>query len=154
MHDPATAMHILTRFVDQNGITTMMAQMITDGFMQTREPFFMRVFNVWRLWSLRLLRERARIVVEQGAFVFGCVDETCTLRGYQASGNKYPQIFLQVPRPGGLPGDSHDYMVVKGLCVVGRNPSLHPGDIRVVEAVDNPALHHLRDVVEIGRAHV
>jgi RNA-dependent RNA polymerase len=33
------------------------------------------------------------------------------------------------------------------VCIVGRNPSLHPGDIRVVEAVDCPALHGLKDVV-------
>ncbi|KAJ4865061.1 RNA dependent RNA polymerase domain-containing protein [Trichoderma breve] len=37
--------------------------------------------------------------------------------------------------------------VIKGVCVVGRNPSLHPGDIRVVEAVDIPELRHLRDIV-------
>lgn len=145
--DSATAMRLLSRFVDQNGITTTMAQMIADGFMLVREPFFMRVLHVWRLWSLRLLRDKARIVVEKGAFVLGCVDETRTLRGYEEGRKEYPQIFLQVPRPGGLPGASPEYMVVEGLCVVGRNPSLHPGDIRVVEAVDNPGLRHLRDVV-------
>jgi RNA-dependent RNA polymerase len=37
--------------------------------------------------------------------------------------------------------------VVEGICLVGRNPSLHPGDLRVVQAVNVPALHHLRNVV-------
>ncbi|KAI1149953.1 RNA dependent RNA polymerase-domain-containing protein [Nemania diffusa] len=156
MEDPVTAMRLLSRFVDQNGITTTVAQMISDGFMRTREPFFMCILQVWRAWSLRLLREKARIVVEQGAFLFGCVDETFTLRGYREpqepssvdpSSKEYAQIFLQVPKPGGQTGDQDGYMIVKGLCVVGRNPSLHPGDIRVVEAVDVPALRHLRDVV-------
>ncbi|KAI1123916.1 RNA dependent RNA polymerase-domain-containing protein [Nemania abortiva] len=161
MEDPATAMRLLTRFVDQNGVTTMVAQMITDGFMRAREPFFMCILQVWRAWSLRQLREKARIVVEQGAFVFGCVDETYTLRGYREpdqhknqersstgpSSEEFPQIFLQVPRPGCPPDDPSSYMVVTGLCVVGRNPSLHPGDIRIVEAVDVAGLHHLRDVV-------
>ncbi|KAJ8108289.1 hypothetical protein ONZ43_g6472 [Nemania bipapillata] len=162
MEDPATAMRLLARFVDQNGITTTVAQMISDGFMQSKEPFFMCILQVWRAWSLRLLREKARIVVEQGAFVFGCIDETFTLRGYhesrpsgsrpsggsqEASSNEFPQIFLQVPKPGGPLDDPNSYMIVKGPCVVGRNPSLHPGDIRVVEAVDVPALYHLRDVV-------
>ncbi|KAI0803554.1 RNA dependent RNA polymerase-domain-containing protein [Xylaria sp. FL0064] len=161
MEDPATAMHLLSRFVDQNGITTKMAQMISDGFMRTKEPFFMCTLQVWRAWSMRLLREKARIVVEKGAFVFGCVDETYTLRGYREpepfstkgpsptgpSNQEFPQIFLQVPRAGTSPDNLSNYTVIKGLCVVGRNPSLHPGDIRVVEAVDVPALHHLRDVV-------
>ncbi|RYC59378.1 hypothetical protein CHU98_g6828 [Xylaria longipes] len=161
MEDPATAMRLLSQFVDQNGITTMMAQMISDGFMRAKEPFFMCILQVWRAWSLRLLREKARIVVEQGAFVFGCIDETHTLRGHHEpkdrrtrdsspaspSKEELPQIFLQVPRPGDSPDDQNSYMVVTGLCIVGRNPSLHPGDLRVVEAVDVPALQHLRDVV-------
>ncbi|KAI1185337.1 RNA dependent RNA polymerase-domain-containing protein, partial [Nemania serpens] len=161
METPSKAMSLLSRFVDQNGITTAVAQMISDGFMRTREPFFMCILQVWRAWSLRLLREKARIVVEQGAFVFGCVDETCTLRGYREpnhNGNQeapstgpwtqeFPQIFLQVPMPGASPDDPNSYMVVKGLCVVGRNPSLHPGDLRVVQAVDVPMLHHLRNIV-------
>ncbi|GAP90193.2 putative RNA-dependent RNA polymerase 1 [Rosellinia necatrix] len=154
MEDPAVAMRLLSRFVDENGITTTMAQMIDDGFMRAKEPFFMCLLQTWRAWSLRLLREKARIVVEKGAFVFGCIDETCTLRGYRelsdtpnAFKQELPQIFLQVPRPGAPAGDPNSYMVITGLCVVGRNPSLHPGDIRIVEAVDVPSLQHLRDVV-------
>ncbi|KAJ3570243.1 hypothetical protein NPX13_g5792 [Xylaria arbuscula] len=161
LQDPGTAMRLLSMFVDQNGITTKAAQMISDGFMSVKEPFFMCILQVWRAWSLRLLREKARIIVEQGAFVFGCVDETGTLRGYSepaspskkedspASVSKHslPQIFLQVPRPGLSPDNLNNYTIIKGLCVVGRNPSLHPGDIRVVEAVDVPALQHLRNVV-------
>ena len=161
LRDPGTAVRLLSMFIDQNGITTKMAQMINDGFMSAKEPFFMCILQVWRAWSLRLLREKARIIVEQGAFVFGCVDETGTLRGYsepRESPNRdgssageskqgLPQIFLQVPRPGLSPDILNNYTIIKGLCVVGRNPSLHPGDIRVVEAVDVPALQHLRNVV-------
>ncbi|KAE9452207.1 hypothetical protein C3L33_15881, partial [Rhododendron williamsianum] len=35
--------------------------------------------------------------------------------------------------------------VIKGFVVVAKNPCLHPGDIRVLEAVDAPELHHLSD---------
>src|SRR5262249_18312553 len=52
-------------------------------------------------------------------------------------------IFLQIPER----NDPNQYVVIKGTCLVGRNPSLHPGDLRVVEAVDVPELRHLRDVV-------
>jgi RNA-dependent RNA polymerase len=57
------------------------------------------------------------------------------------------QIFLQVP----VPETKKKYRVITGLCLVGRNPSLHPGDIRVVDAVDVPALHHIRDLVVFPR---
>lgn len=156
MEDPQEAMKLLSKFVDQNGVTTTIAQMVADGFMKTEEPFAMAILQVWHAWSMRLLREKARLVVEQGAFVFGCVDETRTLRGHYESPksesddprdpSKLPQIFLQVPKTRDKPGEG-EYAVVTGICLLGRNPSLHPGDIRVVEAVDVPALRHLRDVV-------
>ncbi|KAI0110995.1 RdRP-domain-containing protein [Hypoxylon sp. NC0597] len=154
MDDPQTAMQTLGKYVDQNGITTTIARMIADGFMHAKEPFFMTILQVWRAWSLRLLREKARIVVDKGAFVFGCADETRTLRGHSDKtkpGNRdvnlLPQIFLQVPKTDAKSGEEGEYTIITGICVFGRNPSLHPGDIRVVEAVDVPALRHLRDVV-------
>ncbi|OTA56830.1 RdRP-domain-containing protein, partial [Hypoxylon sp. EC38] len=150
MVDAQTAMQTLNKYVDQNGVTTTIARMIADGFMHAKEPFFMTILQVWRAWSLKLLREKARIVVEKGAFVFGCVDETRTLRGHSdkvesdnRDVNLLPQIFLQVPKT----GEDGEYRVITGVCMLGRNPSLHPGDIRIVEAVDVPALRHLRDVV-------
>ncbi|KAI2472322.1 RdRP-domain-containing protein [Annulohypoxylon bovei var. microspora] len=161
MEDPHVAMRLLSKYIDQNGVATTIAQMIADGFMQTKEPFFMTILQVWRAWSMRLLREKARIVVDKGAFVFGCVDETRTLRGHSESSGSakltescdkkdpstLPQIFIQVPKTGVKPGEAGEYTVITGICMLGRNPSLHPGDIRVVEAVDVPALRHLRDVV-------
>lgn len=35
--------------------------------------------------------------------------------------------------------------VIKGYVVIAKNPCLHPGDIRILEAVDAPGLHHLYD---------
>jgi RNA-dependent RNA polymerase len=63
--------------------------------------------------------------------------------GEQLTKDELPQIFLQIPDK----TDPNRYNVIQGICLVGRNPSLHPGDLRVVEAVDVEALHHLRDVV-------
>lgn len=40
-----------------------------------------------------------------------------------------------------------NFGVVLGLVVVGKNPCLHPGDIRVLMAVDKPELSHLVDVL-------
>lgn len=149
--DENTAIKLLDNYVDENLTTITISSMLRSGFMHTREPFVRTVLQLWRSWSIKALKEKARLVVEQSAFVLGCVDETGTLRGYSraiegqgsVSRDQLPQIFLQVPDR----GHRHAYKVVTGLCIVGRNPSLHPGDIRVVEAVDVPQLRHLRDVV-------
>ncbi|KAJ0553433.1 putative RNA-directed RNA polymerase [Helianthus annuus] len=44
---------------------------------------------------------------------------------------------------------SHSYRsrIVKGYVVVAKNPCLHPGDVRVLKAVNVPALHHMVDCV-------
>jgi RNA-dependent RNA polymerase len=149
--DKDKAVELLSSYVDENMTTVAIASMVLNGFMHTREPFVRTLLQLWRAWSIKGLKEKARLIVDEGAFVLGCVDETGTLRGHSKAteGQKkierhhLPQIFLQVPDP----KDRGAYRVITGLCLVGRNPSLHPGDIRVVEAVDLPQLRHLRDVV-------
>jgi RNA-dependent RNA polymerase len=151
--DNRVAIGMLKKCVDENQSTLVLAEFLQAGFKtkDCQEPFVVNLLNLWRSWSLKLLKEKARITIEQSAFVLGCVDETGTLRGHsnategtsEKDVNKLPQIFLQV-------SDSKVYnttKVIEGICIVGRNPSLHPGDIRVVEAVDIPELRHLKDVV-------
>jgi RNA-dependent RNA polymerase len=152
MSNDTLALSLLSRYIDDNRMTINIASMILNGFMTEDEPFVLSLLDLWRAWSVKLLKEKARIIVENGAFVLGCVDETATLRGYTkpiiANGKPFikehlPQIFIQVPDK----NDPSQYKVIEGTCLIGRNPSLHPGDLRVVQAVDVPALHHLRDVV-------
>ena len=156
MVDNTAAIEMLTRFVDENQTTLVIADLLRAGFRNqgeggVKEPFVMNILSLWRSWSLKLLREKARIYVEKSAFLLGCVDETGTLRGHSKKTegsnvkdiHKLPQIFLQLTDPQGY----NNTTIIQGVCIVGRNPSLHPGDIRVVQAVDNPKLHHLRDVV-------
>lgn len=149
MEDKQEATKLLRKSIDENHITPIIANMLDYGFMESKEPFVRTLLQLWRSWSIKTLKQKARLNVEKGAFVLGCVDETGTLQGHMkviedckdVPSEKLPQIFLQIPdRNGG-------YKVITGTCIVGRNPSLHPGDIRVVEALDVPALRHLRDVV-------
>lgn len=87
----------------------------------------------------------------------GCLDEFAVL--------KYGEVFVQVsPTPGnrfylddGLRqfpsfrgqfySNQNPAYVVKGMVVVAKNPCVHPGDVRVLEAVDVPQLHHMVDCV-------
>ncbi|KAK5654340.1 hypothetical protein OQA88_7249 [Cercophora sp. LCS_1] len=149
--NPNKAVQLLMRYIDENTVSLTIKEMILNGFMDSREPFIDTLLHLWVAWSVKTLKEKARLVVEKGAFVLGGVDETGALRGHSKAmegrknvpQDKLPQIFLQIPDERSEGG----YRVITGLCIVGRNPSLHPGDIRVVEAVDVPALNHVVNVV-------
>lgn len=156
MTDEKMALHLLQKYIDPNQMTMTVAAMVLEGFQRFREPFVTSLLQLWRAWSIKYLKEKAKILIEKGAFLFGCVDETATLKGHfddqQQIGpdstdeewvESLPQIFLQISarKPGGRAS------VIEGPCLLARNPSLHPGDIRVVRGVNVKALWHLKDVV-------
>lgn len=68
----------------------------------------------------------ARIPVDDGIYSLGIMDEFDAL--------EYGQVFLQISLPEG------GRKIVTGKIVVSRSPALHPGDVRVLEAVDNEIL--------------
>ncbi|KAI6909894.1 RdRP-domain-containing protein [Hortaea werneckii] len=153
MTDQHKAIEQLSRNVDSSQTTLILADMIFDGFMDANDPFMISCLRLWRAWMLKYLKEKARIPVEQGAFVLGCVDETATLKGHRdehlstdsslLDQAQLPEIFLQISDP----DHKGRYKIVEGVCVLTRNPSLHPGDARVVRAVDVEVLHHLKNCV-------
>ncbi|KAJ6031501.1 RNA-directed RNA polymerase (Sad-1) [Penicillium herquei] len=153
------AIALLQKFVDSNEVTFKLARMISDGFRKANDPFVNSLLQLWKTWNFKYLKDKARIPIEDGANVFGCVDEVGVLKGYfkrdaesaNARGDPVsalPEIFLQVCR---FDKTAHP-RIIEGICVVARNPSLHPGDVRVVRAVDKPELRHLHDVVVFPRA--
>ncbi|GME64289.1 RNA-dependent RNA polymerase eukaryotic-type [Neofusicoccum parvum] len=156
MTSEEVALRLLQRYVDVNQVTMTMAGMVLDGFMAVKEPFMISILKLWMAWSIKSLKEKAKLFIGDGAFLLGCVDETASLHGhFYAEQDQFhpsrkdlklqilPEIFVQIPDP------DHEgrYKIIEGLCIVARNPSLHPGDIRVVRAVDKPQLHHLKNAV-------
>lgn len=140
MVDEQVALEMLQRNVDMNQTTLALATMILDGFMKVHDPFTMSLLHLWRAWNIKYLKEKAKIAVQKSAFLLGCVDETATLA---MDSGELPEIFLQIPDL----DNKGRYRTVEGICVLARNPSLHPGDVRVVQAVACPALQHLKNVV-------
>ncbi|KAF7587579.1 hypothetical protein BBP40_007020 [Aspergillus hancockii] len=155
LENDSQAIYWLKKYVDPNQMTLTVSQLVLDGFRRSREPFLISILTLWRAWHLKYLKEKARIAIDKGACLLGCMDETGILQGHfhdkvpskdaplEEKLAALPEIFLQVCRPetGGNPE------VTEGLCILARNPSLHPGDIRVVRAVNVPELRHLHDVV-------
>ncbi|OAL36764.1 hypothetical protein AYO20_03819 [Fonsecaea nubica] len=153
--DDKAALRALRSTVDPNSITLSIASLIEAGFSHIHEPFVTSLIRLWRAWTLKYLKEKAKIPITQGAFVLGVVDETRTLRGHindmqpgpgaseQEKERSLPEIFIQYTDP----EQKGVRRIVEGICVIARNPSLHRGDVRVVKAIDVPHLHHHCDVV-------
>lgn len=53
--------------------------------MRRGDPFVNQVLRLFRNWSLKLLKEKAKISIEKGCFLMGVVDETNSLRGHHDS---------------------------------------------------------------------
>ncbi|KAF2674406.1 RdRP-domain-containing protein [Microthyrium microscopicum] len=159
MSDKSVALSLLQKNVDFNQMTIMVAGMVLDGFMDSNDPFLVSVLRLWRSWTVKYLKEKAKIFVSDGSrstggCLLGCVDEYGVLDGYYVGRQvpddasleermtALPEVFVQVDdeRRG-------TYRVLNGLVAVARNPSLHPGDIRMARAVDKPELRHLKNVV-------
>ncbi|KAL6216987.1 hypothetical protein ACLB2K_010205 [Fragaria x ananassa] len=123
------------------------AIMLSAGFTPHSEPHLHGMLTCIRAVQLSGLREKGRIFVPSGRWLMGCLDELGVL--------EQGQCFIQVSNPSlencfAKHGSRFSHVeknlqVIKGLVVVAKNPCLHPGDIRILEAVDAPGLHHLHD---------
>ncbi|XP_077236012.1 putative RNA-dependent RNA polymerase 1 [Tasmannia lanceolata] len=118
--------------------TKILKEMLRCGYKPDAEPFLSMMLQTFRASKLLDLRTKARIFVPDGRALMGCLDETRTL--------EYGQVFVHVSCVGGKESDK-GLFVVEGKVVVAKNPCLHPGDVRILVAVNVPALHHMVDCV-------
>ncbi|KAH6804759.1 RNA-dependent RNA polymerase 6 [Perilla frutescens var. frutescens] len=145
LEDTDLAFDVLTASCSDQGNTA--AMMLAAGFRPQTEPHLRGMITSIRVSQLGDLRERARIFVNSGRWLMGCLDELGIL--------EQGQCFIQVSNPSledcfvkhGLEFSKtkKNHEVIKGLVVIAKNPCLHPGDVRILEAVDVEGLHHLHD---------
>ncbi|KAL3684950.1 hypothetical protein R1sor_002972 [Riccia sorocarpa] len=124
-------------------------QLLEHGYTSKTEPLLNRLLWVFRDAEVQELRAKAKIFVSKARLLIGCLDETNTL--------KYGEVFVQVSGTsysGGSyyaaqenNGNRCKTSVVTEKVFIAKNPCLHPGDVRVLQAVDVPGLHHMVDCV-------
>lgn len=107
------------------------SSMVEAGF-NTVDAFLNSLLQTVKMKMTMTLRDKTKLYVEKGRYSIGILDESMTLQ--------YGQVFLRIVDP--VTNEKH---VITGKVVVCKNPCLHPGDIRVLECVDIPHLHHLVD---------
>lgn len=129
--------------------TNILRELLKCGYKPDSEPFLSMMLHAFRASKMLDLRLKARIFIPSARSMMGCLDETNTL--------EYGQVFVQLSGAcrRQLYDDSELFyenysdktFILETMVVVAKNPCLHPGDIRVLKAVDVPALHHMVDCV-------
>ncbi|XP_022775725.1 probable RNA-dependent RNA polymerase 1 [Durio zibethinus] len=137
--DPERAREAM-EWLSAGEFTNVLREMLLCGYSPNSEPFLSMMLQTIRWSKLTDLRTRTRIFIQKGRSMMGCLDETGTL--------EYGQVFVQysVYKPKQYSNDQN-YHVVEGKVAVAKNPCLHPGDLRVLKAVDAVVLHHMVDCI-------
>ncbi|KAF6144647.1 hypothetical protein GIB67_006139 [Kingdonia uniflora] len=146
--DPVMAHQTLKIMSSREGVNVL-KEMLFCGYKPDAEPFLSMMLQAFRASKLLDLRRKTRIFVPNGRSMMGCLDETGTL--------EYGQVFVQTSRANdklvhsncsvsGSELDLYNFIIV-GKVLVAKNPCLHPGDVRILQAINVPDLHHLVDCV-------
>lgn len=132
---------------DNNLVANLMS-MLKCGFSPLDDPFIFSCLHAIRSHQLMQLRKKTRIHVRDGAVLMGGIDET----------GKLPEgcIFIQV-RPNGKKSSlnsnveidkyEHSFKVLTGPVLVAKHPVVHPGDVRMLLAVDMPELRDKKNMI-------
>jgi hypothetical protein len=105
----------------------------TLGLSFSQDNFLRRAIELAVLFQLRELKYRSRILVEKGVTLYGIMDET----GFLEEG----QVFCPTSD-----GNGRVNVLLGEDMVLTRSPALHPGDVRIVDAVPVPEDSPLNDL--------
>jgi hypothetical protein len=118
-------------------VPTLFTLMHEIGLSFQTDRFLTDIVEVAAMSSLRDMKYRARIPIEQGHLLYGIMDETNEL--------KAGEVYIATSRKDDG-GHWRRKILVEDRLVVTRAPALHPGDIQVVKAVDVSEGSSLRDL--------
>lgn len=114
----------------------ILVKMLLQGYEPNQEAYLSMMLQAHFENLLSDLKTRCRIFVPKGRILIGCLDET----GILDYGQVYVRITmtkaeLQSQDQSCLQKVDETTCTVVGKVVVTKNPCLHPGDIRVLEAI-------------------
>ncbi|CAL5011014.1 unnamed protein product [Urochloa decumbens] len=145
LSDKDVAYQVVTTCCSEHA--TIPGLMLSAGFTPATEPHLKAMLLAIRSSQLQDLSEKTKIFVPKGRWLMGCLDELGILEQgqcfIQASVPSLGKYFVKHGSRSSLANKSAE--VIVGTIVMAKNPCLHPGDVRILEAVDVPELHHLVD---------
>ena len=104
-----------------------------ENFDIKTEPFWFHLLRHCHIFGVSMLCKKTNIPVKNGCLVMGIPDFTDVLH--------QDEVFLQVCR------DDEPPTIIEGSVLIYRNPCLHPGDIRLVTAVNKPELREIKNAL-------
>lgn len=122
-------------------VKDILVKMLLQGYKPNQEPYLSMMLLSHHDNLLSDLRTRCRVFVPKGRILVGCLDESGVL--------EYGQVYVRITlTKTELLSREQKYFkkmdettsVVTGKVVVTKNPCLHPGDVRVLNAVYELAL--------------
>jgi len=121
-----------------NALMNTLHHMLCVGMEPQEDPFLYSCLHCIRSHHLMNLRKKARIYVERGAVLIGGIDELGLI----------PEncCFIQVSTPDQV-SNKDDYKPITGKVMVTKHPVMHPGDMRMLTAVDIPELRGHKNVI-------
>jgi len=179
MHEPRDAIRWLRQGGTgaARGYELDLALLLHNGFSLQRDPFLCATLRDIIKYNFHLLRTKSRVPVEKGAMLLGVYDPTGELKSGQVVIQiSHPSLLPELPRtadadetdeqvewtgylntgPGSVKKDAQqngsnqsNLLVLTGFVAVTRNPCVHAGDVRILNAVNPPNenLKMLRNVV-------
>ncbi|KAM3387510.1 hypothetical protein ACQJBY_010387 [Aegilops geniculata] len=124
--------------------TKTASKILLQGYEPSLEPYLLMILKAHQDNRLTDIRTRCKIHVPKGRVLIGCLDETGEL--------EYGQVYIRITKNSKEQKDNcqpffaedngkEKTAVVVGKVAVSKNPCLHPGDIRVLEAVYDHGLY-------------
>ena len=95
------------------------------------EPFIQKILLNCLSIKIRDLKSKGKIIDKQSASLMGVIDETRTL--------KHNEVFVRIIKPYARK-EEQDF-TLEGEVYVTKNPCLHPGDIKILKAVNNEKVY-------------
>ncbi|KAK6917984.1 RNA-dependent RNA polymerase, eukaryotic-type [Dillenia turbinata] len=130
------ALDVLEGISGVDSSKSIVAKMLLQGYEPNAEPYLSMMMSALHDAQLSDLRTRCRVFVPKGRILIGCLDEMNIL--------EYGQVYVRVTMTKAelQSGDLSCFRkvdettaIVVGKVIVTKNPCLHPGDVRVLEAV-------------------
>lgn len=145
LESPLQASRMISRLggPDQ-GQRTRLLNMLRCGLTPSVDPFVFACCLAIRSHHIFGLRKKARIHVEDGAVLTGGIDVLNVLPEYC--------VFVQVRKasrdnPYGTFTEPELYEPIIGPIMVTKHPVMHPGDVRMLLAVDLPELRNHKNMI-------
>ena len=116
-----------------------------------KEPLIIQmIFNII-VSKIKKLKYERKILVKESVYLIGVIDETKTL--------KHDEVYIHIQKPNKYNTEIEEDKIIEGEIIITKNPCLHPGDIRIVNAINNneinSKLKHMKNVIvfssEIGK---